>query len=92
MPLPKKALTTNSSSSNALSVLDAERSASIFKALILDLESTLQALGKTGIITLKVGYRTGFQLSLGANKEYSNINKLTLLECFEAYLVGEFDQ
>lgn len=91
MPLPRKAATISSSSSNALTALDAERLASTFKALILDLESTLQALGKSGIITLKVGYKSGFQLSLGANKEYSNINKPTLLECLEAYLIGEFE-
>jgi len=79
---------------NSLSVLnahDVEENASLFKALILDLEDTLQKLGKSGIITIKAGYKSGFQLSLGVNKEYSNISKPTIIECIEAYLMGEFD-
>jgi len=91
MPLPRKVVPTTTSSSNALAALDAERSASLLRALILDLETTLQQLGKSGIITLKTGYKSGFQVSLGVNKEYSNVSKPTLLECLEAYLLGDFD-
>jgi hypothetical protein len=91
MPLPKKVAPTNLSSSIALAAHDAEENANLFKALILDFESTLQQLGKAGIITLKVGYKTGFQLSLGVNKEYSNVSRSTVLECLEAYLMGDFD-
>jgi hypothetical protein len=59
--------------------------------LILDFETTLQQIGVKGMISLKLGYKSGYQLSLGQNKEYSNINRATLIECLEAYLVGDWD-
>jgi hypothetical protein len=91
MPLPKRAIITPTNSSSVLAAHDAEENASLFKALILDLENTLTQLGKSGIIMLKAGLKSGYQLSLGVNKEYSNISRPTLIECVEAYLLGEFD-
>jgi hypothetical protein len=91
MPIPKKLPTVSKSSQSQLSVLDAEAIATLFTEFLLDSESTLTAMGKTAMISLKLGYKSGFQISIGSGKEWSNVTRDTLIEAAVDYLKGEFD-
>ena len=71
--------------------LSQEEKADLLELLITDTENTLTATGEKAMITMKLGYKTGYQMSIGENKQWSNCTRDTLLEAMQAYLKGEFD-
>jgi hypothetical protein len=91
MPIPKKRVISQKSSSSQLSALDAESIATLFTEFLLDSENTLTAMGNKAMISLKLGYKSGYQVSIGEGKEWSNVTRETLLDAFVDYLKGEFD-
>lgn len=93
MPLPKASNPTLASSFATLEALDAVEAKLKFMALIEDFETTLKNSGKDAMISLKLGYKSGYQLSLKPNKTsmWFNVSAPTVIECVEKYLKGEFD-
>lgn len=93
MPVPKTSSTPTESSLSALSALPEAAKSELLTALIADLEATLRVSGKDAMISVKLGYKTGFQMSYKAGKTSSwlNVNRATMLDCIKAWLEGDFD-
>jgi hypothetical protein len=68
-----------------------ENIATLFTEFLLDSETTLTAMGKKAMITMKLGYKSGFQVSIGEGKEWTNVTRETLLDAVVDYLKGEGD-
>jgi hypothetical protein len=91
MPVPVKSTSLLLDSRQLIARLSQEEKSDLLTLLIADCEASLQAVGEKGMITMKLGYKSGYQVSIGVNKEWSNVTRPTLLEAIHAYLKGEFD-
>jgi hypothetical protein len=91
MPVPKRQNGFAKNSTEALQTQSTGDKASLLEALISDIEQTLTAQGKEARINFKLGYRAGYQLSIGIGKEWSNVSRETVFDCIVAYLEGDFD-
>ncbi len=91
MPLPNRVTQTSLTSNVIMSKLSQEEKALLLESLVADSEESLTAMGKKAIVSLKLGYRNGYQVSIGEGKDWSNVTRPTLLEAIQAYLKGEFD-
>lgn len=91
MPVPKKQNGYSKNSVEALQKQSTGDKASLLEALISDLEQTLTAQGKEARINFKLGYKAGYQMSIGIGKDWSNVSRETVYDCIVAYLEGEFD-
>lgn len=93
MPIPKQSTKVNATSFRALEALGEAEAKLKFMSLLEDIETTLQNSGKDCMISIKLGYKSGYQLSLKPNKTamWYNVSGETLLDCIDQYLLGEFD-
>jgi len=93
MPIPKPSKQSVGTSDAAILALSEAEGKGLILALVQDFETTLQNSGKDAIISLKLGYKAGYQLSLKTSKTsmWYNVSGTTIAECFGRYLEGDFD-
>lgn len=93
MPIPKQVKPTSGTSHPALLAMGEVEAARTFIDLLEDIETTLANSGKDAMISIKLGYKSGFQLSLKTSKTgmWYNISAPTLIEAIKTYLEGDFD-
>jgi hypothetical protein len=93
MPIPKQSKPNVDTSYAAILAMGEAEAKGLLIALVEDIETTLQNSGKDGMISLKLGYKSGYQVSLKTSKTgmWYNVSCPTLLDCFNQYLQGEFD-
>jgi hypothetical protein len=91
MPVPKASTSLSLNSKELIARLSQEEKSDLLTEMVADFETTLQAMGKKSMISLKLGYKNGYQVSIGEGKEWSNVTRPTLLEAILSFLKGEFD-
>jgi hypothetical protein len=93
MPLPKQVKPPTSTSNPTILAMGEAEAKALLAAFLEDIESLLTSAGKDAMISIKLGYKNGYQLSLktGKTSMWYNISAPTLVDCINLYLQGEFD-